>query len=234
MKMRVFATFIVLTLLLSACRSTKFVPEGEFLLDKVHIKTDNNELKQSELKLFIRQTPNAAIFSVIRMQLGVYNIAGKDSSKWYNRMWMRMGDKPVIYNPMLTSLSVQQLQKSLENKGYLHSKVESNVSFNGKKAVVNYDVKSNKPYTLRDYSLNLKNVPLTEIAADTARSLIRTKMLFDTDILNAERERITSRFRQVGYYNFTKDFLTYTVDSTLNTHQVDVNLELRDFLKKSN
>ena len=234
MKIRVFTTYIILILLLSACKSTKFVPEGEFLLDKVHIKTEDSDVKQSELKLYLRQTPNAAIFSVIRMQLGVYNIAGKDSTKWYNKMWMRMGDKPVIYNPMLTSLSVQQLQKLLENKGYLHSKVESNVSFNGKKAVVNYDVKLNKPYTLRDYSYNLKNIPLTEIAADTARSLIRDKMLFDTDILNAERERITTRFRQAGYYNFTKDFLTYTVDSTLNTHQVDVNLELRDFLKRSN
>ncbi|HEY5507734.1 MAG TPA: outer membrane protein assembly factor, partial [Paludibacter sp.] len=148
-------------------------------------------MKQTELKLYLRQTPNAAIFGIFRMQLGVYNIAGKDSTKWYNRMWMRMGDKPVIYSPMLTSLSVHQLQKLLENKGYLLSKVESNVSFNGKKAVVNYDVRSNKPYLLRDYSLNLKNIPLTEIASDTSRSLIKTDMLFNTDVLDAERERIT-------------------------------------------
>jgi outer membrane protein assembly factor BamA len=55
-------------------------------------------------------------------------------------------------------------------------------------------------------------------------------MLFDTDILNAERDRIASRFRQQGYYNFNKDFLNYSADSTLNMHKVDVSLELRDYL----
>lgn len=234
MKMRVFGSLTVLFLVLASCSSTKFVRDGEFLLDEVHIKTDNNDIKQSELREYVRQTPNSAIFSVFRMQLGVYNLAGKDSTKWYNRMWMQMGDKPVIYNPMLTSLSVQQLQLLLENKGYINAKVESKVSLAEKKAVVEYNVKSNKPYTLRNYNINIKNTPLTEIATDTARSLIRPNMLFDVDILNAERERIASRFRQSGYYNFTKDLLTYSVDSTLNLHKVDVSLELRDYLTRPN
>jgi len=237
MQIRFFTTIIIFLLLLSACSSTKFVPNGEYLLDKVYIKTNNKEIKQSELMDYLRQTPNAAVFGAVfggvKMQLGVYNLAGNDSTKWFNKMWKRIGDEPVIYNSMLTSLSVQQLQRLLENKGYINAKVKSNVSFKGKKAIVSYDVKTNKPYSLRNYTILLNNNDLTEIALDTARSLIRSNMLFDVDIFNAERERIATRFRQEGYYNFTKDFLTYTVDSTLNLHKVDVNLELRDYLNRS-
>ena len=233
MKMRVFGSLIVVVLLLSACSTTKFVPDGEYLLDKVHIKTDTKDIQQTELKDYLRQTPNAKIFNYFRLQLGIYNLAGKDSTKGINKTLKRIGDKPVIYNSSLTSLSVQQLQRFLENKGYIHAKVESNVTTKDKKAVVNYNIIFNKPYTLRDYNINLKNVALTEIAADTSRSLIRSNMLFDTDVFNAERERISTSFRQSGYYNFNKDFLTYSADSTLNLHKVDVILELSDYLKRN-
>jgi outer membrane protein assembly factor BamA len=234
MNIRILGVIIFVFLLLTACSTTKFVPDGEFLLDKVHIKTDNKDIPQNELKDYLRQTPNVAVFQLFRMQLGIYNLAGKNSTKWLNKTFKRMGDPPVIYNKSLTSLSVQQLQRFLVNKGYINAVVESNVISNGKKAIVDYNIKANKPYTLRDYNINLKNPTLTEIAADTSRSLIRSNMLFDADVFNAERERIATRFREQGFYNFNKDFLTYTADSSLNLHKIDLSLELRDNLKQRN
>lgn len=234
MKLQKLVYCLVLALLLSACNTTKFVPDGEFLLDNYHIKTDSKTYRQYELKDYLRQTPNAAIFGVIRMQLGLYDFAGKDTSKWINKTLKRIGDPPVIYSPTLTSISVQQLQKFAENKGYIHAKVESKVTTKGKKATVEYTIKFNQPYLLNEYGTNLKNPALTEIATDTSRSLIKPNMLFDVDILNAERDRIASRFRQSGYYNFNKEFLNYLADSTLNSQKVNVMLELRDFVKQAN
>ena len=233
MKIRVFSFLLVLILLLSACRSTKYVPEGAYLLDNFSIKTDNPDISRDQLKDYLRQTPNARVFGLFRMQLGIYNWAPKDTTtglkRLFNRTFKRIGDPPVIYNPTLTTLSVQQLQRTLENKGYMHAKVQSKLTTKGKKASVDYIINSNTPYRLRDYKLDIKNDELTKIAEDTSRSLIRPNMLFDIDVMNAERDRITTRFRQQGYYNFNKDFLNYTADSTLNIHKVDVKLELRDY-----
>lgn len=236
MKMRVFSFLSVLILLLSACRSTKYVPEGEYLLDNYSIKTNNQEISREELKDYLRQTPNARVFGLFRMQLGIYNWAPRDTTKWLNRFFhktfMRIGDPPVIYNSSLTTLSAQQIQRQLENKGYIHARVKPDVTTKGKKAEVNYIINADIPYKLRNYKIDVKNDQLTKIAEDTSRTLIRPNMLFDIDVLNAERERITTRFRQEGYYNFNKDFLNYTVDSTLNLHKVDVSLELRDYLNR--
>ena len=233
MKWSLFYSFLLFVLLLTSCNTTKYVPDGEYLLNKASIKTDSKEIDKDELNDYIRQTPNAAVFGVFRMQLGIYSWAGKDSTKWINRMWKRIGDPPVIYNSSLTSLTVQQLQRVLENKGYVHAKVQSKVTTQGKKADVEYVVNSNKPYTLRNYTVNIKNDILSGIALDTSRSLIRPNMLFDVDILNAERERISNRLRQIGYYNFNKEFLTYSADSTLNSNKVDVTLEIQDYLKRA-
>lgn len=218
-------------MLISACNSTKFVPEGEFLLDKATIKTENKDLNKTELNEFLRQTPNAAVFGLWRMQLGIYNLASKDSTKFLSNTWKKIGDPPVIYNAALTSISVQQLQLALINKGYMDARVESRLNTKGKKAQVEYIIKSNTPYKLGEYTIGLKNEQLVSIASDTSKMLIRKNMLFNTDILNAERERISSLFRKQGYYNFSKDYLAYTADSTNKSHKIDVTLELQDYLK---
>jgi len=95
-----------------------------------------------------------------------------------------------------------------------------------------YSIQGETPYRLGAYKTNISNHILNDIANDTAKSLIRPNMLFDIDVLNAERDRIASRFRQQGYYNFNKDFLNYSADSTLNQHRVDVTLGLRDYINQ--
>lgn len=229
-----FLVFLVSIFFLS-CSVAKHVPEGEYLLEKVRIRTDVTDITKDELFEYIRQSPNSKVFGMFRMQLGIYNLAGKDTTKWVNRTLMKIGDEPVIYNPVQTTFSIKQLQLLYKNKGYIHAKVDTNIVYKGKKATVDYIIKSNKPYLLGEYNVNLTNQILYQIATDTARSLIRPNMLFDTDIFNAERERIASRFRQLGYYNFNKDFLVYQADSSQNKYKVNVNLDLRDILKdKSN
>jgi Omp85 superfamily domain len=227
MNLRTFGFFLIVLLLLSSCRSTKFVPANEYLLDKVKIKMDHNKIDPAELKTYLRQTPNVAILWLFRTQLGIYNLAGRDSSYWLNKTLKRIGEEPVIYSPTLMSMSVQQLQKVLINKGYLLAKVQSDVSFKNNKATVIYTIKANKPYTLRNYNIDIDQDSLVANAHDKLRTLIKPNMLFNTDLLNAERERIALRFRRKGYYNFNKEMLIYTVDTTLNSFQVDVTLQLK-------
>ena len=238
MKFTVWSSFVVFILLLSACNTTKYIPDGEFLLNKYSIKTDNTEINRDQLKLYLRQTPNAAVFGAWRMQLGIYNWAPRDTTKRFNRFWHRtfqkMGDPPVIYSSGLTSLSVQQLKLTMINRGYFDAKVESKVTTKGKKADVEYIVTTNKPYVLSNYNVDLKNTQLAEIASDSSKSLIHPNMLFNNDVLSAERERISSTFRKQGFYNFNKNYLSYTADSTVTSHKIDVTLELKDYLKHSN
>ena len=217
-----------------SCNVTKHVPENEYLLEKVRITTDVNDISKDELFEYIRQTPNNKVFGLFRMQLGIYNLAGKDSTKWINRTLKKIGDEPIIYNPLQTEFSIKQLQLLYKNKGYIHAQVDTNIILNGKKSKVDYIIKSNKPFLLGNYKVNLKDNILYQIATDTSRSIIRPDMLFDTDVFNNERERIATRFRQLGYYNFNKDFLIYNADSMRSKNRVDVSLDLRDLIKDKN
>jgi len=229
----IIATFA----LLWSCSGTKFVGEGEYLLDKVVIKPDIKEIPVSELNEYRRQTPNTNVLGLFRMQLGIYNLSPKDTSKRVNRflskMFRNVGEPPVIYDPILTQLSAEQLQLLYRNRGFINVVVDTNLVYKAKKVKVKYTIHSNKPYKIRNYNTISNHHVFDSIASDSARSSIRKGMNFDTDILNVERERIASRMRNMGYYNFIKDFIVYAADSTLKSNQVDVKLDIKSNLKNN-
>ena len=91
-------TFAIIILSLASCTATKYVPDGSYLLDEVKIHTDQKNVRPSSLRMYVRQNPNAKWFSLIKTQLYVYNLSGRDSTKWGNKFLRRIGDAPVIYS----------------------------------------------------------------------------------------------------------------------------------------
>ena len=62
--------FICFLLLLISCSSTKYVGEGEYLLDKVEIVSDGKTYKNSDLKPYLRQQPNFKAFGLMKCTIG--------------------------------------------------------------------------------------------------------------------------------------------------------------------
>ena len=112
-----YAILTTIVLLLASCSSTKYVPDGSYLLDEVRIHTDNKEVKPSNLSMYIRQNPNAKWFSLIKTQLYVYNWSGRDSTRWINRTLRKLGDAPVIYSEEETNRTREEITKAVQNMG---------------------------------------------------------------------------------------------------------------------
>ena len=88
------------------------VPDGSYLLDHVKIETDDKSVKPSDLKSYLRQEPNHRMFGLFRFTLGLYNLSGNDSTKWYNRWVRNAGTPPIIYDPVLIENSRMQMEKA--------------------------------------------------------------------------------------------------------------------------
>ena len=60
--------FIILfsPLLLAACSVSKHVPEGEYILDKVEVKSDQKEYDASPLVPYVRQKEKPKLFSLFK------------------------------------------------------------------------------------------------------------------------------------------------------------------------
>ena len=65
--------------------------------------------------------------------------------------------------------------------------------------------------------------------SDDYTSLIKDSALFDRDVLDKERQRITTLLRRRGYYAFNRDYLSYIADSSLNRNIVDLDMLLKPY-----
>lgn len=219
---------LLIIVLLSACSATKYVPENKYLLDNVRIKSDIKNFKSTELKTFLRQTPNSKMFDLINFNLGIYNLSGNNTDVWINRFLKRIGNPPIIFDSTLTERSEVELQRFFKNKGFENAQVESSVVFNKRKAKVTYNIISNNPYVINTIEYRIQDPIIKDlIEKDSSSSLIRKGNLFDVDVLDNERVRITRLLRNNGYYYFNKEYVRFLADSSLNTNSVDVIIRIR-------
>ncbi|MCI7576348.1 MAG: BamA/TamA family outer membrane protein [Bacteroidales bacterium] len=231
MRRYVVPILFLLALVFASCRTTKFVPDGEYLLNKTKLKvTDTKEVSGSDLSSYLRQKPNSEVFGFWKLQLGVYNLAGKDTANWWNRQMRKIGEAPEIYDENLTAQSMTQIQRAMFNAGYFDARVDTVKQMKKKKLNLTYNITANHPYTLRNYQVVIRQAELHRIATDEQHTLVKPGMLFDSNVLDQERQRITRRMRSMGYFYFEQDFLQFIADSALLSHEVDLQLTLQDYV----
>ena len=102
----------------SSCNTTKYVPEGQYLLNKARIKcVDDKSVSTSELRNYLRQKQNTEVFGFWKLQLHVYNTAPMDtttkSKARLARNAHKMGEAPIIYDDELTGISMDQLTQPI-------------------------------------------------------------------------------------------------------------------------
>lgn len=232
MKVRILLSSLVAVLLLSSCSLTKYVPEDKYLLNKVHIKSDVDGIGKEDLEPFLRQKPNPGIFGAYRLQLKVYNLSGRDTTKWINRMWRRIGEPPVIYSEGYTERTKDEMRKYLHNKGYVNAEVSADVSLKRKKANLTYRIKGNTPYHIRKISYSIEDDSIRSfILDDTLDAVLTEGTLFDVDKMEADRQRMVTLLRREGFYYFNKDYLFIEADSTVGKNQVDITFKSRPMLQ---
>lgn len=230
----VYLGLAVLMVALSSCNVTKYVPENEALLYKARVKvTDTKAVAPSSLNSYLRQKQNSEILGFWKLQLHIYNTAPRDTTSKANKRLARnahkMGEAPVIYDDQLTAASMDQLRRVMQNKGYFTATVDTTKLVKDRKVRLTYLVTAGEPYYIHDYGNTLDFQPLKKVA-ERPSGLINVGDVFDSDVLDEERQRITSAMRNRGYYYFDKSLLRYEADSSQNKRQVSLKLKMQDYL----
>ena len=148
---------------------------------------------------------------------------------------MNIGEAPSLIDSNKTNRSVNQIVSYLNNKGYFGSTVDDTVIYpqlqknRRQKAIQCYIIHPSQPYTLRSIAWDIKDEGIAiAIVSDTATEYcqIKRNMNYDFDSFEAERDRITKLLKNKGYYKFSKDYIRFSIDSTIGSHQADVQITI--------
>ncbi|MDE5584758.1 MAG: BamA/TamA family outer membrane protein [Muribaculaceae bacterium] len=215
--------------ILSGCSSSKHVPDGSYLLDKVKIRMDSTgkeeQLDLTEMQAYVRQLPNHRMLWSIKFRLGFYNMSGRDSTNWWNRWMRKLGEPPVVYDPALSEASSQQLLQYLASKGYFNANVEVDSVKNEKKKKIEltYQLTPGPRKVISKVEYEFPDSAVQAIVmADSSRFLTYPGQPLARDILENQRTLVAEALRNRGYYNFGKEFITFVADTTEGSSEAEL------------
>ena len=214
-------------LLCASCSPTRFISEDEFMLSSVGLSSTNKHVKSSDYRSYVAQEANSKWFNLLKVPLGMYCMSGTDSTKRFNKFMHRIGEAPIVYDTTYVVQTKKSLSLALQNKGYLHAKVEADVLRNNRKKNVVYTMDPGRIsyVTAIRYECDDK-----EIERVLKEKLHETKlykgMPLSVQILNDERNRVIQSLQNKGYYNINREFLSYKVDTLAGDYGVELTLSL--------
>src|SRR5436853_5329755 len=230
---------IGMVLFLPACSPTKNLKDGQYIFSRYEIKDDSKTINKEDLNAYIRQKPNRKFFFLFRLQMGFYNFGSLgdttvQGTKFLNHFWkatkrgMRtIGEEPVVLDTAFVHRSTSQLKFYMNRKGYFNSVARDTIIYKKKRAKVIYTIESGTPYRVKDIVYTSKDPGVyARLQEEQKNSFIKTGMIYDEDVLDAERERFTNVMKSAGYYFFTRQYISYSADTALQTHEINLRMNV--------
>ena len=211
----------------ASCSSTKFVPDGKYLLTDVKIESDDNSINTSQMEPYVSQQANTKWFSLFEIPLGTYNLSGRDTTKWINKILRKMGDAPRIYDARVAEETRMQILGAVQNKGYLGAQVSLEEKIKKNKLDTYYRISSGKPYIISSIDYNVEDYVIRDLLMnDSIHSGLKVGERFDVNQLEEERNKITQFLLNRGYYRFNKDYITFQADTVNGTYRIDLTMNI--------
>ena len=140
-------------------------------------------------------------------------------------MLMRWGEPLSVYNKELSENTKEKMKLFLVTKGYFSSHVNKNVEYKNRMAYVNYYIDEGRPHTIDSISFTVADSVISGIIEkEKSNSLIHKDDNYDQSTLTAERERIDQLLKNHGYFDFSRQYILYEIDTTLTPYRTHVHL----------
>ena len=229
---------VVLGILCSACSVTRYIPDGEYMVQKVTIDTDKHTSRKDrittdDLETYVRQTPNRRFLGT-NLYVWLYGQANPEKHNKWNNWKRRVGEAPVLLDRKLTRQSLKNLKVYMDSRGFFRSEVACKIDTNyrRKRVKMTFSTRQNRPYRIDKISYEFHDQFLEQfILSDTLHRKINHGQIFDISKLDAERERIAHHLNEHGFFNFTVNDIEYLADTLKRDNMVDLKMIVKQHLE---
>jgi len=160
-----------------------------------------------------QQQPN----NVINLQ--IYYLFSKNGKK-------DIGEPPAILDSSLVEFSRGQIEKYIQNKGYLKARVTDSIRVKNKKAELVFTTVEGPMFRVRSFTDSIADPKVHDLYKRSASTFanVAPGKRFDADSLAADRDAFYLIMKRNGYFEFYRQYLTFEPDSTTGKSLVDVKM----------
>lgn len=234
LKKGIHIIFLCLTaLLFASCAVRRHMPEGQRFLDKNSIVINNEknvhtEFKKSDLSAYIVQSPHKVRFP-FKFPTWLYYVTEHKTGRFWRWVNGSIARTPEYFDADAAYHSARQMEQYLDNRGYFHSKVSYTTkpksAWKRHRIKTTYTIVPTQPYTISHINYRIEDTLLkNDVMRIESRFPTKVNDIYNAYTLDEQRNTITEYLRNMGYYYFNKDYITYEVDSSFNNHTLEITM----------
>ena len=218
-----------------------YIDEEDSSLPENKALEDQKETMKEEIEAALATIPNGSLFfssyyaAPWSWRLWVYNTFGSKESKFAKWMTKSFGKAPVLMSQVNPALRASVATSVLRNNGYFRGEVtyEPVPLKNPKKSKLRYTVRLDSLFTVDSLAYTGFTDSLQQLIDSTREeTLIPKGSPFSVSALDGERSRISTLFRNNGYYYFTPNYTTYFADTIAVPNKTQLRLQMVDGLSE--
>jgi outer membrane protein assembly factor BamA len=148
---------------------------------------------------------------------------------------MQWGEPISVFDSSQVTLTKERFNEYLFANGYFKSKVTDSVIVSNKLVTVIYRVYPGMPYMIDSIVYDVPDTAIMSIInKNNAESLIKRGERFQQDNFTKERERIDLLLKDQGYYDFSRQYIDFSTDSTYKSpeRKIAVMISIKDPAKR--
>lgn len=225
----------ILLVSISSCNVIKNIEEGELLYTGAELQIkrngkipDRQEL-YAKLEAQIKPQANKKFLGIAYTRLWLnQNIREPKKDKGL-RNWLKykIGKPAVLYTSVKPKQVELFLRKQLQDKGQFNTSISINEIKNKRKISLEYQLTLETPYRIGNVI-----APTTDIGIDSLiRSFYKAEKLdreiskaYSLEFWEEKREELANYIRNQGFFNFSKRYIYYYVDTSLGRKEVDIHI----------
>lgn len=210
--------------LLTGCRVTRHIPEDKAVVSRLDIEVDGRKTGDKQLRMAAGQSPYHRTFGFLPLSAWMWH---NDNQTWWHRLRQRLGSEPTVYDEEKALAAERAIEFAMRQKGYLDARVTHRTKVHNRKAHLVYEVQSNLPRTIDGLRYQVDDPRIDSLlATDVPQRLLAHGQLLDRGRLEGERSRLTTKIRDLGYWDFDKENISYIADTLAGSGQVDLTLHI--------
>ena len=150
-------------------------------------------------------------------------------------LWMQWGEPLSIFDSSQVTLTKERFRNYLFSKGYFKNSVSAQVTAHPQLVRVSYKLNPGKPYFIDSIFYDVRDTTIFRIINDHVDdSFIKKETRYDQDNFTKERERMDLLLKDYGFYDFSRQYIDFQVDTTFRApeRKVAVIIAIKDPAKR--
>ena len=222
--------YIFFLLLITACNTTKYLQEGEALLEENVLEVDKNTKISSSLAYELSTLPDQQEnkrFLFIPREWLYFSV--KDTSRFFRRwLYNKQAETPTIFNAASAEESAISMRNYLISKGYYGASVsyEPHYYQDKKKVKVHYKINPNDRFVINSAQIISQDSSIQELLRKQEKeSFLKEGVPVTLELYDSEVTRIISYLRNNGYAGFNRSYIAPLQADSIGS-KIDLSLEI--------